>query len=257
MTETANLERWISTRSQQVLLWWGIGFTAVYVVSLGFLIGVVPPPSPSWSAARVAEYYSDHQDRILLGAVLTSFTGAFMIPIAVVTALQSARREPGRPVWSIFMFTGGTFTSIFLVLPTLFFGVAAYRPDRSPEITVLMHDLAYLALFTTVQFYIFFGVPIAVSCLRGEDAADSPFPRLYGWFTIWCTFMFEIGGVAFLAKHGPFAWNGLFIFWIPFFFFFLWLTMLCVLLHRALAVQERAAAPRIEEPLVVPVGAVR
>jgi hypothetical protein len=241
----------VSKRSQQALLWWGIGFTALYVLSVAVFIGVVPPQPPNWSAERVAEYYSDHQGRILLGAVLASFSGAFMVPLGVVAAFQSARLEPGRPVWSVFMAVGGTFTSIFLVIPTVCFGVAAYRPDRDPDVTALMHDAAYLALFSTVQFYIFFGVSIAIACLRGEDAADSPFPRIFGYFTIWCTFMFEIGGVCFLAKHGPFAWNGLFIFWIPFFFFFTWLTMLCVLLHRALAAQVRGGIAVSDDELLL------
>jgi hypothetical protein len=229
----------VSTRSQIVLLWWGIAFTAGYALSLAFLIGIVPPPPATWTAAQVADFYQQHTGRILLGAVTTSFTSAFLIPIAIVAALQSARQERDRPVWSILMFTGGTFTSIFLVLPPVFFGVAAFRPDRPIEITATLHDLALLSLFTTVQFYIFFGLSVAVACLRRQTTPDSPFPRLFGYFTIWCTLMFEIGGVAFLFKAGPFAWNGLFIFWIPFFFFFIWLTTLCVLLLKALAAQGR------------------
>jgi hypothetical protein len=229
----------MSTRSQVVLLWWGIAFTAGYALSLAFLIGIVPPPPATWTAARVAEFYQQHAGRILLGAVTTSFTSAFLIPISIVAALQSARQETGRPVWSILMFTGGTFTSIFLVLPPVFFGVAAFRPDRPADITATLHDLALLSLFTTVQFYIFFGLSVAVACLRSHALLDSPFPRLFGYFTIWCTLMFEIGGVAFLFKTGPFSWNGLFIFWIPFFFFFVWLTTLCVLLLKALAAQNR------------------
>jgi hypothetical protein len=229
----------MSTRSQVVLLWWGIAFTVGYALSLALLIGIVPPPPAKWTAERVAEFYQQHTGRILLGAVMTSFTSAFMIPISVVAALQSARQEPGRPAWSILMFAGGTFTSIFLVLPPVFFGVAAFRPDRPIEITATLHDVALLSLFTTVQFYIFFGVSIAVACLRRHDVLDSPFPRLFGYFTIWCTLMFEVGGVAFLFKSGPFSWNGLFIFWIPFFFFFIWLTALCVLLLKALAAQNR------------------
>jgi hypothetical protein len=229
----------VSTRSQIVLLWWGIAFTAGYALSLAFLIGIVPPPPATWTAAQVADFYQQHTGRILLGAVTTSFTSAFLIPIAIVAALQSARQERDRPVWSILMFTGGTFTSIFLVLPPVFFGVAAFRPDRPIEITATLHDLALLSLFTTVQFYIFFGLSVAVACLRRQTTPDSPFPRLFGYFTIWCTLMFEIGGVTFLFKAGPFAWNGLFIFWIPFFFFFIWLTTLCVLLLKALAVQGR------------------
>ena len=229
----------MSTRSQIALLWWGIAFTAGYALSLAFLIGIVPPPPATWTAERVAEFYQQHSGKILLGAVMTSFTSAFLIPISIVAAVQSARQEAGRPVWSILMFTGGTFTSIFLVLPPVFFGTAAFRPDRPIEITATLHDLALLSLFTTVQFYIFFGVSVAVACLRAQTAPDSPFPRLFGYFTIWCTLMFEIGGVAFLFKSGPFSWNGLFIFWIPFFFFFIWLTTLCVLLLKALRAQSR------------------
>ena len=229
----------MSTRSQLALLWWGIVFTVVYALALALLIGVVPPASPTWTIETVAQFYRDNSGKVLLGAVLTSFTGAFLLPISLVAALQAARQEPGRPIWSILMLVGGSLTSIFLVLPPILFGLAAFRPDRPAEITAAIHDLAFLALLTTVQFYIFFGISIAVTCLRGNDELDSPFPRTFGYFTIWCTMMFEVGGVAFLFKSGPLAWNGLMIFWIPFFVFFVWQAILCGLLHRAIAAQHR------------------
>jgi hypothetical protein len=237
----------VSAGSQVVLVWWGIAFTTIYALAVAFLLRIVPPPSPTWSAERVAEFYQQNSGSILLGAVLTTITGAFLIPIAIVAGLQSARLEAGRPVWSLLMVIGGVVTSIFLVFPPLFFGVAAFRPHRPAEITAIMHDLALLGLFSTVQFYIFFGVSIAVTCLRTSSVQDSPFSRLYGYFTIWCTMMFEVGGVTFLFKSGPFAWNGLFIFYIPFFFFFIWLVLLCVLLLRALSAQIRHQSYRSED----------
>ncbi len=45
--------------------------------------------------------------------------------------------------------------SIPLVLPPIYWGVAAFTPTRAPEITAIMHELAMLTFVTTDQYYIF------------------------------------------------------------------------------------------------------
>lgn len=231
----------MSERSQVALVWWALIFTAIYGAVLGFLLDMIPPPSAELSANEIAEWYSNNHDQVRIGAVIASWTSAFMVPLTVVIAVQMARQEGGRKVWSVLTVAGGVMMSIFLVLPPLFFGVAAFTEARDAEVTSLMHELGLLTLVTTDQYYIFMWVAIAVICLLPTSVTNSPFPRWFGYFTAWIALMFEAGAIAFLPRTGPFAWDGLLVFWSPLTLFGLWIGVMSFLLLRALKRQREEA----------------
>ena len=231
----------MSERSQVILVWWTIVSVVVFGLAWVFLIRLMPLPEPSLSAEQVARHYAENSLSIRIGAVICSWTSAFLVPITVVVAVQLARLEKGVPVWSILYFAGGILTSIFLVLPPVLWGVAAFTPGRPPEITLVIHEFAILAFVTTTQFFIFYMVALAVVTLGRTGDAASPFPRWFGYLTIWVALVTEVGAVGYLTKHGPFAWNGLFVFWLPFGIGFTWLAVLAILLLRGLKRQREAA----------------
>jgi hypothetical protein len=224
----------MSIRAQRILVWWAVAFILIYGLSYGFLIQLLPLPSATLGASEVAAFYRENSLQIRLGAMICGWVGAFMVPLAVVIGVQMARLEKGVPVWSILEICGGCLMSLFLVLPPIFWGVAAFTPDRPQEITLLMHELANLVLVTTDQFFIFQNVAIGyVSLTHGADRR-SPFPRWMGYFTIWAAFMFEAGALGFLPRTGPFAWNGLFVYWTPLVVFGAWFFIMAYMLLRAL-----------------------
>jgi hypothetical protein len=228
----------MSLGSQRALVWWAIAFTVIYGLALGLLLHMIPPPSAKLSAPEIAHWYAARHDSIRIGAVIAGWTGAFLVPLFVVIAVQMARLEDRSKVWTITAICGGAMMSIFLVLPPLFWGVAAFTPTRAPEVTALMHELAMLTLVTTDQYYIFVWVAVAVIALRATTVRHSPFPRWYGYFTLWTALMFEAGAIAFLARTGPFAWNGLLVFWSPLSLFGAWIIVTCYLLLKAIRLQR-------------------
>lgn len=227
-----------SERSQRAILWWGIGLAVVYTLSLGFLLKQIPLRDPAWSAQQVADWYVQHQGSVKWGAVISGWAGAFMMPILVVVSIQMARVETGGwKVWSALSLVSGALMSLFLALPPIFWGVAAYTaPRKDPEVTALMHELANLTLTTTDQYYIFMWIGVTVICLRPATqlVKNNPFPRWWGYLSLWITIMFEAGAVAFVPRGGPFAWNGLLVFWSPLSLFGVWITIQCWLTFRAL-----------------------
>jgi hypothetical protein len=233
----------MSERSQRIILWWGIAFAAIYGAALLFLLHMVPPPAPTKSPTEVADFYNDHHDAIRIGATIASWTSAFMVPIFAVIVVQMKREEGAKPIWTVLTAMGGAMMSIFLVLPPLFWGVAAYTDHRvDPEVTTIMHELGCLTLTTTDQYYIFAWIGVAVIALMPKHITNSPFPRWYGYFTLWTAFMFEAGAIAFLPRTGPFCWRGLLVFWSPLTLFSLWIGVTCFLLFRAIRRQEEEAA---------------
>lgn len=236
------MAKWqISARAQRIMIWWTLAFMLIFGLTYYFLIGLLPLPPATWTPEQVAAFYTDNAQRIRIGAMILSWVSAFPVPIAVVIAVQMARLEKGVPIWSILQFAGGIMMSIFLVLPPIFWGIAAYNPTRDPQVTAAIHEIANLILTTTDQYFIFQMVAIAWISLTVRHGADSPFPRRLGYFTIWGALMFELGAVAFLPKTGPFAWNGLFVFWFPFCIFGTWISLLSWSLLRAIKVQEAHA----------------
>jgi len=217
----------------------------VYTIALIFLFDMVPLKDPEWSAQQVSAWYSEHHDRILWGSVVSSWVGAFMMPILVVVAIQMARVEVGgAKVWSALSLVSGALMSLWLMLPPLFWGVAAYTANRvDPEVTTVMHELGSLTLATTDQYYVFMWVAISVLCFRAktQEIPNNPFPRWWGYLSLWITIMFEAGAFAFIPRTGPLAWDGLLVFWSPLTLFGVWITVQSSLIFKCLRAQEAAA----------------
>jgi len=225
----------------------GDRFGLVYLVAFVFLLQQVPLKNPAWSAEQVAQWYVDNQGRIKWGAVLASWSGAFMMPILAVVSVQMARVETGGwKIWSALSLVSGALMSLFLMLPPMFWGVAAYTaPRKDSEVTTLMHELASLTMTTTDQFYIFLWIGVTVIALRPATqlVKNNPFPRWWGYLSLWITIMFEAGAIAFIPRSGPFAWNGLLVFWSPLTLFTVWITIQCWLIFRALRAQVAEPDP--------------
>ena len=235
----------ISARSQNTILWWGLAFLVIFGLAWYFLLGMVPPPPPSLSPADVAAYYIEHGAQIRVGAVIASWTSAMMIPFSVVVAFQLARLEKGKPVWSVLSLVSGATMSMFLVFPPIIWGVIAFEPTRNPEITAALNQLANLTLVTTDQYYIFQMVAIWVVGRKAGAVTNNPFPNWMCWANLWIAIIFEVGAPSFMFKTGPFAWNGLFVFWFPFTFYFFWQITMYFMMFRALKgqiVEEEALA---------------
>lgn len=228
----------VSYRAQRALVWWALALLLAFMIAFVFLIKLVPLPPATLDAAEVAAFYKANSGSIRIGAVIASWVAGFMVPLALVISTQMMRIEKGWPIWSVLQFAGGCLMSMFLIFPPLIWGVAAFSPDRPAEITLAIHELGSLTLVTTDQYFIFQFVAIAVVSLTAAHDAMSPFPRWYGYYTIWTAFMFELGAFGFIPRTGPFAWNGLFVFWIPLTVFCLWICVTSAMLLRAIGRQE-------------------
>ena len=234
----------MSERAQIQMIWWGLIFMAIFGVTWYFLLHMMPPPPATLTEAEVAAFYIENGFEIKLGAMIASWTSAFMVPFGTALAIQMARLEKGRvPAWSILAFAGGILMSMFLVFPPICWGVAAFTVTRAPEVTTLMHELALLTLTTTDQFYIFQMIPAAIVSLKIREHDElSGLPRWVGYMILWAAIAFEVGALAFMFKTGPFAWNGALVFWMPLIVFGIWVPVTSFVMIRALK-RQMAALP--------------
>ncbi|CQD17534.1 hypothetical protein BN1232_03927 [Mycobacterium lentiflavum] len=187
-----------------VLLFFG-GFVAA---------GFLPPLSPGMSAAQIAAHYQAHTSGIRLGAGLIFLSSMFYVWFTAVIAGQM-RRIPGvHPTVVNASLAAGAFAGVTFLVPALMFAITAFRPDRSPDATLMLNDMSWIMLVMPWTPFMpqYFSFAFAIL----SDTRPQPlFPRWLAYFNIWVELMFTPATVLPFFKSGPFAWNGLFVFWMP------------------------------------------
>ena len=233
----------ISARGQRWMIWVGLALSVVFVYGYVFLMGFFPPPAPTLSALEVAKLYSEHSLQFRIGVALMLMSGGFLLPWTIVIAVQLARDEKGVPIWAILEALAGTLSTLIFFLPAVFWAAASFSPERDPAITMQMHELAFLCFITPLCVFPLQTLPVAIICFSPKaDAVPSAFPRWLGFLTLLETVCAEAGVAAVLIKTGPFAWNGLFPFYLPIFMFMIWITAVGYNILGAIKRQELAGA---------------
>lgn len=103
--------------------------------------GFLPPIPPSWDAERTVEHYRAHTRVIQAGAALMLIGGAsYLCQVAAMAAQM--RRIPNVPDAAHALQLGsGTLGAFCFILPGIVLAAAAYRLDRSAELTQALKDL--------------------------------------------------------------------------------------------------------------------
>ena len=191
------------------------GIVCVLLFFGGFVAaGFLPPMSPGMSAAQVAAYYQAHAAGIRLGAALIFLSSGCYVWFTAVISGQM-RRIPGVHATVInAQLAGGAFGCLTFLVPALLFAVTAFRPDRSPDATLLLNDMSWIIL--VMPWIPFMAQYFAFAFAILSDPGPRPvFPRWLAYFNIWTELMFTPAIILPFFKSGPFAWNGVFVFWVP------------------------------------------
>lgn len=128
-----------------------------------------------------------------------------------------------------------TYSNAFMTfMPPLFWLVAAFRPqERSVELTWLLSDLGWLWFLGGIAVVMPMFIVLGVAVL--SDRSTHPvFPRWMGWLSFCIFVAFLPDQLLFFFKSGPFAWTGIFSFWIPLTCFCGWFLLVFWFLRRDL-----------------------
>jgi hypothetical protein len=222
--------------------WSGPVLIVAFLVGFWAVAGFVPPPSPSDTATQIADFYRNNTTSIRVGLWMTMLAASLVAPWTVAITTQ-LRRIEGRnsPLAQVQLVLGALLVLEFII-PLMVWQAAAFRPDGDPEITQRLNDLGWLMFVGVVSTGVLQAIVIGVAILR--DARDAPvFPRWVGYFNMWVALLFMPGGLCVFFKNGPFAWTGVFAWWLLLAAFTLWiLVMSWVVLAYAVKHQEHEHA---------------
>jgi hypothetical protein len=233
----------MNTRNQLLCAWSGVAFAILFTIGFWPLTHFMPPPSPTVGALDVAAMYQAHTNQIRLGLLVMMGASGCILPFAAVISAQMKRMEDTPSVLSYLQLASGAVGVVFFIVPCLIWSVAAFRPERDPALIQLMNDAGWLMFLMPFTTFMVQNFAIGIAIL-GDKSAQPVFPRWVAFLNFWVAVLFLPGGLLTFFKTGPFAWNGLFAFWVPFVVFFTWYMVMFTMLRKGIIAQDAALGAR-------------
>jgi hypothetical protein len=227
----------MNTDLQRWFAWTGIPSMVLFFIGM-VVMTFIPPLSPALSANEVASIYQNNTTGIRIGAVMILISSMVAIPFYGAVSIQLRAMEGDkRPVAAYAQLAAGAANIQFFILPALLFVIASFRPERSPELTSLLNDLAWIITIlpwpiTGAQMLI-----CGVAILK-HSSHSKVFPRWVGFLNLWLLLLMVPGSLIPFFKTGPFAWNGLLAFWIPATMFGIWFIVMQVMVLKAIDAEK-------------------
>jgi hypothetical protein len=221
-----------------------IGLIGVPVILVGFIVsGYILPPHADATAVQVAEFYQNNTFAIRLGLLLMILATAGYATMLSVVRVQLEVVESPRPVWTTLSFVGGLTAYVMLTLFVMLLAAAAFRPERNPEITQMLHDIGWFMAFLAAVPFSLQGLGAGLAIL-GDKSGRPLFPRWVGYGGLWVFVLLMPGQILLFFHTGPFAYHGLISYWVPLFTFGGWMGLLSFAALRASKIDapERVAA---------------
>jgi hypothetical protein len=218
--------------AQSVSLWISALFGAALLVAFLLFPGFFPPMSPEMSAQQVAAFYAHHTTAIRASMVLFNVCGVMLIPFFMVIVYQMKRMAtPTQVLAYCYLSAVATGATLFAVAD-LFWLIAAFRPDRDPQLIQLLNDVAWITFTAPVGMIVAQNLCLALAVYL--DARPEPiFPRWVAPFSIAVALTIAPSAGAAVFTKGPLAWNGFVSFWLRIAAYSTFLVVMFFVLRRA------------------------
>lgn len=200
-------------------------FVITFVIFWAWMGKNLPPPHPDWPAEAFTDRYVNDLASIRVGFLVALVTICFYLPWTAYVTTRMKRIETGPyPVLSYLQLMGGALTVMVVSISMWCWVVAAQRPERLPEITQMLTDAGWLMndtvyMCTTLQMF-----AMALCFLSDKKGAKNPvMPNWACYLTIFCGATFFPASLTAVLRDGPFAYDGLIGFWLPYPAWLIWM----------------------------------
>jgi hypothetical protein len=223
---------------ERIIYWTWVPLLLILLGSFVLFPGFIPPVSPRATAAEVADFYRQDLSRVRYSMILFNWFGVALVPLVLLIAERMRGMAHRTPVlrYCVIGVAGGA--PIVFLTSTVFWLLAAFRPERSPDLTLLTNDLAWITFTCGVPFLVALFLFLALA-IFWDDQAQPVFPRWVAFWNVAMAAAVAPAGFAGLADSGVFAWDGLISFWVKNVAFAAWIVVMALALRPAM---ERAAS---------------
>jgi len=224
---------------ERVLLWTLPLLGTIWLSAFLLFPGFVHPMSPTMSAEQVAAFYRDPENlpRIRYSMIVFNWFAVGLIPILALIVLQMRRMAHRTPIFSYALIACAAGGPTIFLMANLFWLLAAFRPERDPQLTLLLNDLAWVTFSSQVGFLIAQSVILALAIYLDRQARPV-FARWVAHFNLVVAALLIPAAFVGTAMTGPIAWDGLLTFWVRNAAIGLWIVVMGVVLGQAIRRQQ-------------------
>lgn len=221
-------------RAQTLCAHAGLAFAMLMGIGIFGVAGWLPPHDPEWTAGQISALFQADTLRIRIGVSILALSAVLWWPFSAAIASQLRRIEGGGEVYASTQLAASSGTVVAVLIPCLVWLALAYRPELTPAGTMqTLNDLAWLSFVGLYPPAVIQNTAVGLAILR--DRRQTPlFPRWVGFANFWMLACYFVGALLPFFKRGPFAWNGLFGFWIAAVTFFGWVMLMWWATRRAI-----------------------
>jgi hypothetical protein len=221
------------TNGERLIFWALPGVAIAWIAAFFLFPGFVPPMSPRSSADQVAAFYRDHTARIRYSMILLNWFCVALIPMLMLIVERMRHMAHRTPILRFCIIGVAGAAPIAFLTATVFWLLAAFQPDRSPELTQALNDLGWITFTCGVPFLVAQCGFLALA-IQFDDQAEPVFKKWVASFNIGTAVAIIPAAFAGLTKSGAFAWDGVLSFWVKNIAIALWLIVMSVVLHKAM-----------------------
>ncbi|MFV9635578.1 hypothetical protein [Mycobacterium neumannii] len=229
------------TDGELIMLWVLPAMVIIWASAFFLFPGFLHPMSPTMSAEEVAAFYRDETARIRYSMILFNWFGVGLIPTVILLAMQVRKMAHRTPIltYCLIACAGGPPT-LFLIA-NMFWLLGSFRPERSPELTQLLNDLAWVTFTVLVPYLIAQCLVLALAIYW--DRRDQPvFRRWVAHFNLLIAVALMPAAFGAVTFEGPLAWDGVLSFWVKNIAIAVWIVVMGVVLAQNIRRQRAEVA---------------
>lgn len=190
---------------------------------------MMPPRSPSSPQDDIVAFMQS-PNLVIACVVLVLAFG--MAPVANACYLNQIKRMSVSPVLRYSLFMGATTgTIVGMLFPMFCFGLGAFRPGYDPAILAMLYDFGYLAFIGSLGCFCIMWMSFGLAIILDRNGV---LPKWLGYYTVWQYVTELMAAPVWIAKSGPFAWNGLMTFWFAMALYVPWQIIVYLCIYRAI-----------------------
>jgi hypothetical protein len=124
-----------------------------------------------------------------------------------------------------------------MLFPMFCFGLGAFRPGYDSGVLTMLYDFGYLAFIGSLGCFCVMWMAFGLAIILDEN---NILPKWLGYYTIWQYVTELMAAPVWIAKSGPFAWNGLMTFWFAMTLYVSWQFIVYLCIYKAIKNQPEA-----------------
>lgn len=212
--------------------WCGVAYCLLLLIGWWPVAGFYPLHEPSAGPGEISAFFRDNTMGVRIGLIIVMWGAAAFIPFAATIADFVSQAEGRQGPLTRMTGLAGFGNAMLTFYPPLWWLTASFRPDvRAEELTYLLNDIAWLQFVGGLSLIIPMFIGVAVAALS-DRRPEAPFPRWFGFLTVWVAILFLPGQLLFFFKTGPFAWNGILALWLPVTVFVGWFVVIFFVMRK-------------------------